>query len=48
VDSRAGAHEGREPRQSLESAILDAGYRGLINREQGTIVVLNEEVPVQY
>jgi len=33
---------------ALESAILDAGYRGYINREQGTAVVLNEDVPVQY
>lgn len=33
---------------ALESAILDAGYRGYINREQGTAVVLNDNVPVKY
>ena len=31
----------------MESAILDAGYRGYINREQGTAVVLNSDVPVK-
>lgn len=33
---------------ALESAILDAGYRGYVNREQGTAVVLNSDVPVKY
>ena len=32
----------------FESAILDAGYRGFVNREQGTAVVLNSDVPVAY
>ena len=31
----------------MESAILDAGYRGYINRAQGTAVVLNSDVPVK-
>lgn len=30
------------------SSVLNAGYRGYINRDQGTIVVLNESVPVEY
>ena len=33
---------------AFESAILDAGYRGYVNREQGTAVVLNADVPVAY
>ena len=33
---------------ALETAILDAGYRGYINREQGTAVVLGESVPVNF
>ena len=33
---------------AFEVAVLDAGYRGYVNREQGTAVVLNEDVPVQY
>lgn len=32
----------------FESAILDAGFRGYVNREQGTAVVLNADVPVAY
>ena len=32
----------------FESSVLNAGYRGYINRDQGTIVVLNESVPVEY
>jgi len=32
----------------FESAVLDAGYRGYLNREQGTAVVLNADVPVVY
>ena len=32
----------------FESAILDAGYRGYVNREMQTIVVLNADVPVAY
>lgn len=31
---------------AFESAVLDAGFRGYINPEQGTIVVLNSDVPV--
>jgi hypothetical protein len=33
---------------SFESALLDAGYKGYINPEQGTIVVLNQDVPVEH
>jgi len=33
---------------AYESAILDAGFRGHVNREQGTAVVLNSDVPVAY
>ena len=33
---------------AFESAVLDAGYRGYVNREQGTAVVLNADVPVAY
>jgi hypothetical protein len=33
---------------AFESKVLDAGYRGYLNREQGTAVVLNEDVPVKY
>jgi hypothetical protein len=33
---------------ALESAILDAGYKGYINTEQGTAVVLDTNVPVTY
>lgn len=33
---------------SFESAVLDAGYEGYTNREQGTAVVLGRNVPVQY
>lgn len=33
---------------SFESAVLDAGFRGYVNREQGTAVVLNADVPVTY
>lgn len=33
---------------AFESAVLDAGYRGYVNREQGTAVVLNANVPVAY
>lgn len=33
---------------AFERAVLDAGYRGYINPEQGTIVVLGEDVPVQH
>ena len=33
---------------AFESAVLDAGYRGYVNREQGTAVVLNSDVPVAY
>ena len=32
----------------FESAVLDAGFRGYVNREQGTAVVLNADVPVAY
>jgi hypothetical protein len=32
----------------FESAILNAGFRGYVNREQGTAVVLNADVPVAY
>lgn len=32
----------------FESAVLDAGFRGYVNREQGTAVVLNSNVPVAY
>jgi len=32
---------------AFESFILDSGYRGYINREQGTAVVLNSDVPVK-
>jgi hypothetical protein len=31
---------------AFESALLDAGYTGYINPEQGAIVVLNQDVPV--
>jgi hypothetical protein len=33
--------------EKLESAILDAGYSGYINPEQGAIVVLNKDVSVK-
>lgn len=33
---------------AFESAVLDAGYRGYMNREQGTAVVLGEDVPVSF
>jgi len=33
---------------AFESAVLDAGFRGYINREQGTAVVLNSDVPVVF
>jgi len=33
---------------AFESAVLDAGFRGYVNREQGTAVVLNADVPVAY
>jgi hypothetical protein len=33
---------------AYESAILDAGYRGYMNRDYGMIVVLNSDVPVTY
>lgn len=33
---------------AFESAVLDAGYRGYVNPEQGTVVVLNQDVPVEY
>lgn len=32
----------------FESAILDAGFRGYVNREMQTAVVLNSDVPVAY
>jgi hypothetical protein len=32
----------------FESAVIDAGYRGYINREQGTAVVFGDSVPVAY
>jgi len=32
---------------AFESGVLDAGYRGYINRAQGTAVVLNSDVPVK-
>lgn len=32
----------------FEAAVLDAGFRGYVNREQGTAVVLNADVPVVY
>jgi hypothetical protein len=33
---------------AFESAVLDAGYIGYTNPEQGTIVVLNSDVPVKH
>ena len=33
---------------ALETAILDRGFSGYINREQGTAVVLDREVPVSF
>lgn len=33
---------------ALETAILDRGFTGYINREQGTVVVLDREVPVSF
>ena len=33
---------------AFESAVLDAGYKGYMNRMQGTAVVLNSDVPVRY
>ena len=33
---------------AFESAVLDAGYRGYVNRELQTAVVLNADVPVAY
>ncbi len=33
---------------AMESAVLDAGFSGFANREQGTVVVLNRDVPVRY
>jgi len=32
---------------AFESGVLDAGFRGYINRAQGTAVVLNSDVPVK-
>jgi GNAT superfamily N-acetyltransferase len=32
----------------FESAVIDAGYKGYINREQGTAVVFGDSVPVAY
>ena len=33
---------------ALETAVLDAGYTGYVNKAQGTIVALNQDVPVEY
>jgi hypothetical protein len=33
---------------ALETAVLDAGYKGYVNPEQGSIVVLDQDVPVRY
>lgn len=33
---------------AFESALLDAGFNGYMNKSQGTIVVLNQDVPVEY
>jgi len=46
-DPLKGERMPSEP-NAFETAILDAGYRGYINPEQGSIVVLNEDVPVKH
>lgn len=33
---------------AFESAVLDAGFQGYVNREMGMAVVLNSDVPVEY
>jgi hypothetical protein len=47
-DPAAGSRTFPSTPNEFESAILDAGFRGYINREQGTAVVLNSDVPVKY
>jgi hypothetical protein len=47
-DPAAGSRTFPATPNEFESAILDAGFRGYINREQGTAVVLNSDVPVKY
>jgi hypothetical protein len=47
-DPAAGSRTFPATPNEFESAILDAGFRGYVNREQGTAVVLNSDVPVKY
>lgn len=46
-DPSAGVRRFPSDPNAFESAVLDAGFRGYINREQGTAVVLNSDVPVK-
>jgi hypothetical protein len=47
-DPRTSAMRLPSEPNAFESAILDAGYKGYINPEQGTIVILNSDVPVKH
>lgn len=47
-DPSAGSRKLPSDPNAFESAVLDAGFRGYINREQGTAVVLNSDVPVKF
>ena len=47
-DPSAGSRSFPSDPNAFESAVLDAGFRGYINREQGTAVVLNSDVPVKF
>ena len=47
-DPSAGSRNFPTTPNAFESAVLDAGFRGYINREQGTAVVLNSDVPVKF
>jgi len=46
-DPSVGARKFPATPNEFESAVLDAGFRGYINRAQGTAVVLNSDVPVK-
>jgi hypothetical protein len=46
-DPSSGVLKAPSEPNAFESFILDSGYRGYINREQGTAVVLNSDVPVK-
>ena len=47
-DPSSGSRSFPATPNAFESAVLDAGFRGYINREQGTAVVLNSDVPVKF